>query len=1369
MTDTRPLEKFTKQIDKIGKEIQKIRKSASEDKSEGDKPVASNRTRIFIGTFLVIILIGIAYFYLYTERIGDRIDERRFRMLTGIENHIRQKETGYLQAVESINFETVLTQLLTEDPEKSVVTSNDLLQANIDNPVAANLILFRDSIGNDIPDQYFLMDIPLVINGAVTQSVKSDTVTFKLYVKLSSFVSELVPEGIFDHIIVLENEAGKSLRSLYQSLTNRVVFEGNTLDSLFTSSSGFRTGGIKEMIIDGKKYRMYVHVSGNEQLSISKHKVICGLIQNSSYQALKRQVNIWLVVILSIIAIVAIICIPLLKIVLINDFEQIQTSDVVLSGLSLILGAPLVLLIFFSVFEYASYFFYDQPAHLKKFGKEVEKAVYYEVAAGLKQLDYLEKHHEKLPEIGASGVKELRTQQYPDDSCFTSFNEYYGLDEYGRITFAYYSYGGDININLNLSERKYFQDLQAGNLLLYNPKVQDSFLPVGSNLRNIPGVDSLKGFVMEAVTSWTTGKKELIIAVEKTRNVGPPCTKYLAISIPASKLNSAILRPGFGFIVFDAGGNTMFNSNSQRTGSENFLKEIDSQDVMSAVNGHQEIVTRTEYWENRIRLHIKPSTQWPLYFGTYYDLSHSRSFIAEISSMSLFFVIIATILMGLVALVSSLLRNRDRRKGFREFAFEWLRPRDGKKSKRIYYLSLFYMLLIGIMFVVIASKCVQDPKSLWEKSAILVSMGLITPSLVYFSNYWINEIRYNKEELEDARFSEFLGNPVQRRIAIFFAQLSLFLFYIWVLGHFISDLSWFLAYVGSGFFILFIILGIIVKLALSKTTLGERIDDGIEYTEKGFEEMIPATDNSLYEDKITKETINRWYIRYLMMWLVVSSLIPLILIFSLSKNTEEILYLKYEALNVAAKMDGLLTADRSSEKLTENYFIEKDSLLYMNKLTFDLIRYPDQDGKIDGRSVRDSLSADRWRNLLFRIRPVFPEMLQGLSVTIRDGNKSDRWFWEIEKNGDMSIFYRTMVLPDTVINISTNLDKIKDKPITHGLSLGKIDLLTWPFFISSVIIFIFLLTGIIKYATSTIFGLKFKSVGSIKMNWKELEKSLATPSDHILICNSELSKQIVRKKIGEDDYSITDIQKLYHILSIEKNKTKQLEEIKNEFIDNSKYKLVLIDKYPSYFFAELEKDKVLDKNIIEALKLRVDHMEQVLFNEVLHDLNGEENHEQVDQISERPDEDYIEKKKNFSYYGQLWSSASNREKYILYDLARDLIANTKNDDTVNNLCYKGYIYWDEESERLELYDNGFQTYINTTVQNNEGPKLEKEKRDRGTWSYLRFIIIGIIVAVIAFVSLGNPDFFKDFNGLLGLVASAVTLYPIIGSLFTVRN
>jgi len=131
------------------------------------------------------------------------------------------------------------------------------------------------------------------------------------------------------------------------------------------------------------------------------------------------------------------------------------------------------------------------------------------------------------------------------------------------------------------------------------------------------------------------------------------------------------------------------------------------------------------------------------------------------------------------------------------------------------------------------------------------------------------------------------------------------------------------------------------------------------------------------------------------------------------------------------------------------------------------------------------------------------------------------------------------------------------------------------------------------------------------------------------------------------------------------------------------------------------------------------------------------------------------------YYNDIWNALPTRERYLLYDLAKDGFLNIKNRNSLFSLMKKGLVVW---KDRPVIFNDSFKNFIYTSVSLNEALRLEKRSRANGSWGNIRILFYLMILTVIVFIAMGRPELFKDFETLITALGGLGVIIPLVSKL-----
>lgn len=128
-------------------------------------------------------------------------------------------------------------------------------------------------------------------------------------------------------------------------------------------------------------------------------------------------------------------------------------------------------------------------------------------------------------------------------------------------------------------------------------------------------------------------------------------------------------------------------------------------------------------------------------------------------------------------------------------------------------------------------------------------------------------------------------------------------------------------------------------------------------------------------------------------------------------------------------------------------------------------------------------------------------------------------------------------------------------------------------------------------------------------------------------------------------------------------------------------------------------------------------------------------------------------------YAQALKGATEDERFLLYDLAEDGVANQADHVLIEAMAKKGLV---RRMPKLEIVNSSFANYVKETMNREELAKRDAEEGTHGRWRNLRTMLIIVIIAVIAFLSFAEQDFISRASAVL---ISLGTLIPGLINIF----
>lgn len=131
-------------------------------------------------------------------------------------------------------------------------------------------------------------------------------------------------------------------------------------------------------------------------------------------------------------------------------------------------------------------------------------------------------------------------------------------------------------------------------------------------------------------------------------------------------------------------------------------------------------------------------------------------------------------------------------------------------------------------------------------------------------------------------------------------------------------------------------------------------------------------------------------------------------------------------------------------------------------------------------------------------------------------------------------------------------------------------------------------------------------------------------------------------------------------------------------------------------------------------------------------------------------------------YKQKWQSCSDEEKFFLYDLADDGVANQANKDVILSLFDKDLITL---HPLLKVKRLSFAQFVRVNMKEEKILEFEKKASKSGRWNNTRIMLIIVVLAMFGFLSVAEEGFMGRAAALIGsLVLILPNLLTIVGSI-----
>lgn len=1242
------------------------------------------KVRGLIYGLLVVVIFGAFYYFLYTSENKKAFDRKRFRSLKTLSDNLVDR---YSELYEIIDRSENLDQDIKDGKINLIVLDNthELLQKSVEQ----SSLLIKIESGN-----YY-------------------------YLPFQDLFKSIIPSALFKYFVIFKNDS-----ILFQNVENGFKkFKSDTLKNRI-----FHSNGINDFDIAGLSYRAYTHSfkfsaaqkalfnkvqnpaeNGLKPIrkiiaSISGDWTVLAFVPQDTFTREITRVNIWFIIILTIVIFIIMACLPLLKLLLAGEVELIKARDAFLATVSIFLGTPLVFVVIFSLFEYLDFYTEESENNLEYYNAEITEEFESEVDSLTSLLDRFDSVFSKFEgDFGHSskGIKGYSggLVAYPYYNEATLINTRKPKHDLGEQLIQFVPGEKDTKDRLsNFKERDYYKRADKGRLWNNNGKE----------------------IYIESVVSWLTGLREAVIS-KKSVSHEP---HVLAISSNLGSVFDVILPRPYFFSIIDGDGEVLFHSIETRNVNENFLDELELSEkrlLRAHMKSGQSTFFGSTYWGDRIRGFMKPMDHLPLYVITYYEMNDTRLFISEVMSTTLIYFLIGIFGLACLSVVTySIVKIKCRFLKIKIYAYQWVRPESDKQQK--------YSLLINA-FVVIS--LVLIARLLWSGTyPASYALEICIPAISF---YFVFNILgpWSDDKSQEIKL-------LIQTLVLVLIEFSIF----WVLEE------------VNLYSLLVIVLTIILGASfLTKKNWSNKIKFRLEgpLLRWMYKAAAEEEDNQI-------EYMNTYKV-FVLVWILSSFILPITVIFFKANIDQEVLWNRFVQLNQAqdftSKMDKAMNEkfkdfqpESLKELLIQNTIIKGNYDFHLkDKSQFNAFEY-------DQRPIN-------WRKAF---RPFYGETSYYLSALLVDidPDKSGKQFHSTWYSVGNTHYLQYANLHSTLPNydlfevndvLNVGFHPQSELAVVFVIVCVLLVVTLW-FLISSVLdaLFAFKYYHISKHSShpniETIFNKDDKDIiyivlspgrsMDITVDAEKIELKLGATTQKIEDILEQLSDvRSSNKKAILLSYYYPSFILLNYLKVLKAGKKEGLiEELVREF-----------GKIPQYIFGYSEDTKKSSSN--EFLS---NYLSKSTFKEL-------ETHEKLI-ISEN--EIMKDESIGFSHFYHLWHTLSDREKYSLYDLSIDGFLNTKSTKAITNLMYKGIIYW---KDGLRVFHPAFRNFILANVAKDYGKQLVKEIGKKSTWASLSVVIYILILAALFFVAFSEPAFFSDFNTFITVAAGIVTVVPTVASLF----
>jgi len=656
----------------------------------------------------------------------EQLIQTRFRVLDQMGENMKAKVQSYRTNAE--NYEQSMLKSLRElnslkknllilqsrrneikagisDEEKQLIDTIKHKQENInnDNKVYNQDLKFKKFISNKQPDPTYNVGYDSDFKDEISPiSVGTDSIIFttnsmEFYLSNEFLLKNIDRQDIFEKSIIIGEESilycsfSKDLKLVFNSAQEH----GETEKSLrFTSVRKSDTlflpvqKTLKAATIHSNRCYDITLSDGNYKMFLKPVKIenldwfICGLVSDNDYQREKQSIAPWFIIVLSLVLFLIMLSLPFVKLKVMARTEMLGTGTILFAGLAFLLGAAfLVHFLFFQAINNSR--INERDIMIKALSEEIKNSLAKEMKLIYQQLYNADRTFLNYP----SNKDNLYTTNILNDTTkwkikkYLYFDYIFWLDKTGTQIALITPFSAKEKL-INYSYRDYF-------------KLKDEWYWPGNDTAKY------KKFRMESIVSTTSGDHKAAFSMPSVsdNNVIVMTGRFYSLIDP-------IIPMGYKFCIIDKSGKVWFHSNKYQNQAENLIRECNDDKLLKAAL-YAEVAEEmnVSYYNHPHRIQIEPletAVGMPLFLVTMYDLRNEYSHQAQAFISTLLLVIALFLYLVIQVMILIILKRIFRQENVhRNFKLDFINFRNSKiadyKSLIFYFIfALFEFCLVII-------------------------------------------------------------------------------------------------------------------------------------------------------------------------------------------------------------------------------------------------------------------------------------------------------------------------------------------------------------------------------------------------------------------------------------------------------------------------------------------------------------------------------------------------------------------------------------------------------------------------------------------------------------------------------------------------
>jgi hypothetical protein len=1158
---------------------------------------------------------------------------------------------------------------------------------------------------------------------------------------------------------------------IYQSFPNKVKIK--FADSLLHLQKGIYSGGVFETEVSDNKYKVFVH---QMKFSENENWIILGFANAATLRQNSQAVSPVLLYSTFLLFILILLSIPALKLGIMSGFERLQISNVISIGISLALGVTIFVLIIISTID----FWISRNSQFEKVAKvtdEVHQRFVSEIDVIVSQLNSLQDYYQltrtKYQNIGNSPrpwetlpvfkkddqliINNLKPVDFPERPVF---NQLIWFDSTGSQRLVISSTPTPISnyvYLLNLKERNYFKKIRSNETWTRNGK----------------------NFYVQSIVSWYDGQLECAISIPlKTSKIDPA---VLAMTTPLFSTCESVLPQGYEFCIIDENGKVQFHSDKSKNLRENLIEETDKNDhLISCINNRVAETFTGTYIEKDHLFSIKPIEGTPWFVVGIYDMDYFQVPIEMATWFTSLLLLTMFILISIHFLLLFIATYQSTKLKIKRFFLDWIRPRTNEMA-RIRYSSLgilnFMLCLLPLAFI-----------SNWAKLIVM----LMPIYILYISFTLIKSA------------SKEIGKGFKFTLLTTLYLLLIDLVIIVVLK---EKVSINLAFIIVSISIPIVIMAIHIVLEKAILNFAKPLFSNPKYTlHYYYFYTISCLVATSVVPVIVFYGLSHRYEN--LVWSKFNQLETSKSIYRLNKIAEN----KSEAVKcLLANYSNYAYSSGDFKEVkdtTKIKFIEptrREEILASVRIGLTHLT------KLSKYCTYPSSTDNTWMARRDLAKTV--TNYQGLTLQSTEEKK----FWLTNIRSAQEICFAIISIAGGIWLLSALLKYVIKH--VYGIEIYS-ERYSSSVSVNSLILREPVSTAGAPLSHDKVINSKMFLVGlphSGKLSCiEELKKFLKENNESLKEINLKGEIEKDPKRLLRKKYDWVIISHFEYGLNSHEYNNKKLH-LLEKLNQDSKTKIIIsssvqpssvLDFYETMIERALSKDKsdesyteikefriafrqwqnilsgfvtiyqsLLVKDINFSGKYENDEIKKTVNDELRYGnylgrlepfvfkyYNGITTREGENEIYKPDKEDIILRIETLadSYYQSMWNSFTRKEKFLLFDLAKDRFVNTNNIKEIKILLEKGVI---QMTDSIRLMNKSFNNFILSVVKEDEEILMEREMDQKGNWNTVQLVLVLSLLGLAIFFALAQQNLLQNFNTLIGVIGAVLALAVRFGGFF----